>query len=328
MPICVTGGTGFLGAALVQDLLAGRVPVRVLARPSPRADLLETQGAEIVRGGLEDLDSIVRAVSGADIVYHLAAKVDSPGRKADFLDTNVGGTERVLTACLRQGVNRVVYSSSLAVYGPVSEAQRIDENTSYDESPQLRDFYAESKILADQFAVRFAHQTGLPLTIVRPGIVYGSGKQLPVGLLGFTVGRNNFVFGNPNHRIPLNYVENLVDAMQLAAQSASNGQLRQFNIVDDDELTLATYHAAKTEVDKTRTYFLAGWPVLLAAPFAEAILQATPNGGSVRFSRHQLKRALQDRWYDTRRIREQTGWAPKVPLQDALYRTWRGGRNS
>jgi nucleoside-diphosphate-sugar epimerase len=327
MRVCVTGGTGFLGAALVRNLLARRIAARVLARPSRRADLLQIQGAEIVRGGLDDPDSIARAVENVDVVYHLAAKVETPGSKADFLETNVNGTERVLTACLRQGVGRVIYASSLAVYGTVSSGQRIDETTPYDESPQLRDFYAESKILADQLAVSFAKETGLPLTIVRPGIVYGPGRRLPVGLLGFALGNNNFVFGDPQNRIPLNYVENLVDAMQLAASSASDERLRQFNIVDDDELTLAKYHAARTEIDKTTTHFFSGWPVLLAAPFAEAILRVTPNGGSVRFSRHQIKRGLQDRWYDTRRIRQQTGWAPKVPLKDALYRTWKGGAN-
>ena len=325
MRVCVTGGTGFLGTVLVRDLLARGIPVRVLARPSRRADQLETQGAEVVRGGLGDPDCIARAVEGADTVYHLAAKVDTPGRRADFLETNVAGTERVLTACLQQGVGRVVYASSLAVYGPVPNGQRIDENTPCDQSPQLRDFYAQSKILADELAVTFARETTLPITILRPGIVYGPGKQLPVGLLGFTLGKTNFVFGNPNYRIPLNYVENLVDAMQVAVQSAG-GQFQQFNLVDDDELTLANYHQAKTAVDKTVTHFFPGWPVRLAGPFAEIAIRMLPVGGSVRFSKHQLNRALQDRWYDTRRIREETGWAPKVGLKDALHRTWKAGR--
>jgi nucleoside-diphosphate-sugar epimerase len=325
MRVCVTGGTGFLGTVLVRDLLARGIPVRVLARPSRRADQLETQGAEVVCGGLGDPDCIARAVEGADTVYHLAAKVDTPGRRADFLETNVAGTERVLTACLQQGVGRVVYASSLAVYGPVPNGQRIDENTPCDQSPQLRDFYAQSKILADELAVTFARETTLPITILRPGIVYGPGKQLPVGLLGFTLGKTNFVFGNPNYRIPLNYVENLVDAMQVAVQSAG-GQFQQFNLVDDDELTLANYHQAKTAVDKTVTHFFPGWPVRLAGPFAEIAIRMLPVGGSVRFSKHQLNRALQDRWYDTRRIREETGWAPKVGLKDALHRTWKAGR--
>jgi 2-alkyl-3-oxoalkanoate reductase len=325
MRVCVTGGTGFLGTALVRDLLARGVSVRVLARPSRRADRLETQGAEVVRGGLGNPDCIARAVEGAEVVYHLAAKVDAPGGRADFLETNVAGTERVLTVCLRQGVGRVVYASSLAVYGPVPNGQRIEESTPCDESPQLRDFYAQSKILADHLAVTFARETALPITILRPGIVYGPGRQLPVGLLGFTLGKTSFVFGNSNNRIPLNYVENLVDAMQVAAQSGG-GQLQQFNIVDDDELTLAKYHEAKTAVDKTVTHFSSGWPVRLAGPFAEIAIRMLPVGGSVRFSKHQLNRALQDRWYDTHRIREETGWAPKVELKDALYRTWKDGR--
>ena len=325
MRVCVTGGTGFLGAALVRDLLTRGVSVRVLARPSRRADMLEPQGAEVVRGGLADADCIARAVEGAEVVYHLAAKVDSPGSGADFVETNVAGTERVLTACLRQGVGRVVYASSLAVYGPVSNGQRIDENTPYDESPQLRDFYAQSKIMADQLAVTFARETALPITILRPGIVYGPGRPLPVALLGFTLVKTNFVFGNPNHRIPLNYVGNLVDAMLMAAHSGG-GQLQQFNIVDDDELTLAKYHEAKMDVDKTGTHFFPGWPVRVAGPFAEFAIRMLTAGGSVRFSKHQLTRALQDRWYDTHRIREETGWEPKVGLKDALYRTWKAGR--
>ncbi len=325
MRVCVTGGTGFLGTALVRDLLTRGVPVRVLARPSRRADQLETQGAEVVRGGLRDPDCIARAVEGADIVYHLAAKVDTPGSRANFLETNVAGTERVLTTCLRQGVGRVVHASSLAVYGPVPNGQQIDESTPYDESPQLRDFYAQSKILADELAVTFARETALSITILRPGIVYGPGRQLPVGLLGFTLGKTNFVFGNPNNRIPLNYVENLVDAMQVAGKSCG-GQFEQFNLVDDDELTLAQYHEAKTAVDKTVTHFSSGWPVRLAGPFAEIAIRMLPVGGSVWFSEHQLNRALQDRWYDTHRIRQETGWAPKVALRDALYRTWKAGR--
>jgi nucleoside-diphosphate-sugar epimerase len=325
MRVCVTGGTGFLGAPLVRDLLARGVTVRVLARPSSRADLLQSQGAQIVRGDLDVRNDIDRAIEGADVVYHLAAMVDSPGKREDFLEANVEGTKRVLAACLEQGVGHVVYASSLAVYGPVQNHERIDEDTALDASPQLRDFYAESKILADRFAVKFAQETALPLTIIRPGIVYGPGRQLPVGLLGFALGKTNYVFGNRQHRIPLNYIENLTDALQAAAQSGGD-HLRQFNVVDDDDLTLESYHAAKTKVDNTATHFFSGGPVLFAAPFAEVVVRVLPVGSSARFTKHQLNRALQNRWYDTGRIRQELGWLPKVPLKDALYRTWNASR--
>ena len=319
MRVCVTGGTGFLGGALVRRLLGDGVPVRVLARPSRRADELESRGAEVVRGELGDPEAVERAFRGIELVYHVAAKVDSAGTISDFFETNVGGTERVLATCHEQGVRRVVYESSIAVYGLVKNSERIDESTPYEEFSKLRDFYSQSKLAADEMAVSFARRTGLPLVIMRPGIIYGPGKPLPLGLLSVNIGKSNFVFGAPDLHLPLNYVENLIDAMQLAA-NLKGDQLREFNIVDDEELTLRRYHGTKSNMDHTRTRFFPGWPVLAAAPVVDMVMRVLPLGGT-RLSKHQLERSLQDRFYDTRRIRQETGWTPKVPLDEAIRRT-------
>src|ERR1700751_4213291 len=112
MRVTVTGGTGFLGGNLVRDLLAKGDHVRVLARPSPRAERLRRAGVEVIQGDLRDADSTARVVADADIVYHLAAKVGSAPHKAYF-ETNVAGTERVLAACVGQRVGQLVYASSL-----------------------------------------------------------------------------------------------------------------------------------------------------------------------------------------------------------------------
>jgi nucleoside-diphosphate-sugar epimerase len=107
--------------------------------------------------------------------------------------------------------------------------------------------------------------------------------------------------------------------MQLAA-NLKGEQLYEFNIVDDEALTLGRYHGTKSNVDHTRTRFFPGWPVLLAAPVADAVMRVLPVGGT-RLSKHQLQRSLQDRFYDTRRIRQESGWAPKVPLEESIRRT-------
>lgn len=317
MRVCVTGGTGFLGGFLVRELLAKDAMVRVLARPSPRADALQAAGVEIVRGDLGDAESISRAVRGADVVYHLAAKVGAAALK-DYFETNVAGTERVLAACEQQCVGQFVYASSLAVYGPVEEGARIDEDTPFDDKPELRDPYAQSKIAADRLVSSFARRTGLPTVILREGIIFGPGRPLPSGLFAFRLGNTDVVFGDPQNRFPLNYVENLIDAMQVA--SASGTGLRQFNVLDDDELTLARYHQLKSAVDHSRTRFSSPWPLYLASPIMEALRPIVPMG-DLRLSTHQLRRALQNRWYDTRRIRTQTGWAPRVGLREAVGRT-------
>jgi len=322
MRVCVTGGTGFLGGVLVRDLLAKGAAVRVLGRPSPRAHELEAAGAEIIRGDLGNPESISHAVGGADIVYHLAAKVGSPGNRKDYPETNVAGTERLLAACAQHSIGQLVYASSLAVYGPVKDGERIDEDTPFDDKPQLRDPYTESKIAADRLVSSFARQTGASTLIIRPGIIFGPGRPLPIGILGFRLGRTDVVFDDPNHRFPLNYVENLIDAMQMAAACGTG--LRQFNVLDDDDLTLRRYHEVKRAVDHSTARFFSVWPLYIASPFAEALRPLIPMGDT-RLSRHQLRRALQDRWYDTRRIREQSGWTPRVPLEEAVRRTVSAG---
>jgi 2-alkyl-3-oxoalkanoate reductase len=317
MRITVTGGTGFLGSYLVRDLLAKGTDVRVLARPSPRAERLAAAGVEIVSGDLRDAESIARALRGADIVYHLAAKVGSAPRK-DYFEINVGGTERVITACAENGIGQFVYASSLAVYGPMPEGTRIDESTPFDDRPQLRDPYAESKIRADELVSAFAKKSGLPTVILREGIIFGPGRQLPAGLFAFRLGNTDVVFGRPANRFPLNYVENLIDSMQVVATSASG--LREYNALDDDELTLDRYHVLKRLADHSKTHFASGWPLYVASPFAEILRPIIPMGDT-RLSTHQLRRALQDRWYDTSKIRRELGWTPRVGLEAAIRKT-------
>jgi nucleoside-diphosphate-sugar epimerase len=316
MRIAITGATGFVGSALVRRLLAENADLRILARPSTKAGLLEARGAQIIRGDLRDDAALARLVAGTEVVYHLAAKVDSRGSKAEFMDANVHGTQRLLIACLAAGVRRVVYASSIAVYGLAKPGGRIDESTLFDDQPQRRDLYAQSKILADQFATSFSEKTSLPIAVIRPGIIYGPGKPLPIGLLGFRAGSTNVVFGNPVNRFPLIYIENLIDAMRQAANPERPG-LQQFNIIDDDDLTLAAYHAARSAVDGTKSLFLPAWPVQFAASTVGVSRHILPIGSSA-LSAHQVRRALEARHYITYHVRDELGWTPKVPLREAL----------
>ncbi len=306
MRVCVTGATGQIGGALVNHLLSQGHVVQALARASQKANALEKSGVEVVRGDLADAGSVDQAIRGAEVVYHIAAKVNGPAGLDTFVETNVKGTERVLKSAAHYRVRRVVYLSSLAVYGLAEAGRRIDEKTAFDSAPEHRDAYSRTKIAADELAISFGRQN-LPLTILRPGIVYGPGRALPIGLLAFRAGSTNVVFGKPQLRFPLNYTANLVDAI-LSAGADMSTSLRQYILVDDENLTLNEYHRVKSGIDRTRTVFLPGWPVLL--------------GGSLGgIPKHHAQRALQDRWYDTRRIREELGWTPRISLEDAIRQT-------
>jgi 2-alkyl-3-oxoalkanoate reductase len=314
MRACITGGAGFIGGALAGRLLAEGVSVQILARPSARANQIEAAGATVVRGDLEDSEAVKKAIAGADVVYHAAAKVEGPWTEKQFMETNVGGTQSVLEACLQLGIPRIVYLSSVAVYGPVADGQRIDEETPFDDVPQERDFYAQSKIAADQLVMEFARKTGTAVTILRPGIVFGPGRALPLGLLAARLGKLAIVCGDRRQRIPLSYVENLVDAIELVGSAAPPG-LREYIVVDDDDLTLGQYHSVRGRAQHGWTVFVPARIVVMAA--SSGLVPAKSGA----FSKRQVLRATQDRSYDTKRIREELGWAPKVGLKEAIERT-------
>jgi hypothetical protein len=106
--------------------------------------------------------------------------------------------------------------------------------------------------------------------------------------------------------------------MQAAAVSGSG--LREYNVLDNDELTLDRYHVLKRLADHSRTRFASGWPLYIASPFAEILRPIIPMGDT-RLSTHQLQRALQDRWYDTSKIRRETAWTPKIRLEEAIRKS-------
>jgi nucleoside-diphosphate-sugar epimerase len=325
MRVCVTGATGLIGGALLPKLRAAGATVSALVRSADKARTLASAGVEVTVGDVTDSNATAQAIRGAEVVFHLAAKVNATGSLDDFVETNVRGTECVLEAAAASGsMRRVVHVSSIAVYGRIDQDQIIDESTPLDPEPARRDSYSHSKILAERSAVEFAKRTGLPLTVVRPGIVYGSGHKPPAGLVAFRALQTYFVFGQPEWHVPLIFVENLVDSLAKAATQPASAGLQDFNVVDDDALTLGGYLLARNKLERSRSVFLSPNPVLAAAavfgPVARAITSAADG-----FSTYQLRRSLQDRPYSTRKIREELGWSPRVGLADALEASLRAG---
>jgi nucleoside-diphosphate-sugar epimerase len=305
MRACVTGATGFVGRALVRRLLRSGLSVRALVDSSEHADNLRAMGIELASANLANRDSVEEVLNGTDILYHTA-------------DTNLVETQNVFEACIRRGVPHVVYLSSIAVYGLAQKGEHIDENTPYDPRFHERDPDTRSKIEADQYAAAIGYKTKLAVTILRPGTVYGPGRPLPVAPLGYRAARNtNVVTGRRKQHFPLTYVENLADAMAIV--SAGRG-LRKFIVIDDEDLRVGRYHKIRQEVERTPTLFLPGLPLLLAAIGFEIAMWVIPAGFGAGNKWRRIQLRLQDRRFDTRRIRD-TGWTPQVSLKDAIRHT-------
>ncbi|HVM28398.1 MAG TPA: NAD-dependent epimerase/dehydratase family protein [Mycobacteriales bacterium] len=192
MKVFLTGGTGFVGSEVARRLRARGDDVRALVRDAARATALAALGCELVVGDLSDEPSLAAACTGVDAVVHAAAlyEVGVPeDRRPALVDTNVGGTERVLGAALSAGVRRAVHVSTVAVFGN-TRGQVADETWVRDDGVPATSVYESTKAQAHRRATEIA-QRGLPLVVVQPGVVYGPGDPSTFGelLRQFVTGR-------------------------------------------------------------------------------------------------------------------------------------------
>ena len=178
----VTGATGFIGGHLVDRLRGRGDEVVALVRSPERAGALLELGCELVEGELSSEEGIRQGVEGCDSVFHAGAvyKVGIPvAQQAAMYDANVRGTERVLDAAREAGVGRIVYVSTVNVFGNTG-GDVVDETYRRNEADGFLSYYDETKYRAHQVA-RDRIAKGYPIVIVQPGGVYGPGDHSEVG---------------------------------------------------------------------------------------------------------------------------------------------------
>lgn len=179
--VFVTGGSGFIGRALIPQLIQEGVEVKSLARSDQAAQLLLNLGAVPVRGDLNDRALLRREMQGCDTVFHLASwnKLGSGDwREAELV--NVVGSRTVLEAALDADVSKIVYSSSLAIYG---DTRGYLPDESFNGPNQFLSHYSRTKWLAHYDVVLPMIEKGAPIVVVIPGLAYGPEDRSPLGNL-------------------------------------------------------------------------------------------------------------------------------------------------
>jgi dihydroflavonol-4-reductase len=184
MKALVTGATGFVGAAVARALLGAQWRVRVLARPGSDRRNLKGLDVEVSEGDLADSKSLERAAQGCDGLFHVAADYRLGARDpAELYRANVEGTRNVLSAAHRSGVQRIVYTSSVATIGIPADGTPGDEQSA-NSLENMIGHYKRSKYLAEK-VVREAARDGISVVIVSPSTPVGPGdvKPTPTGQL-------------------------------------------------------------------------------------------------------------------------------------------------
>jgi len=182
MKTLVTGSTGFLGSAVVRELLSDCREIKVLVRRGTDTANIDGLDVEIVYGDLRDSDSLLSALTGCDVLYHTAAYYSLWDRdKRLIYDINVEGTRKILRAAQDKNLKRIVYTSTVGCIGLNDDTSPADEDTPFNPNTLSND-YKKSKYQAEQLVLELAC-SGLPVVIVNPSTPVGPRdiKPTPTG---------------------------------------------------------------------------------------------------------------------------------------------------
>jgi len=309
----VTGATGAIGPAVVRELQERGLTVRVFSRGQP-SDRVLPPGIEVVRGDLADTEGLRAAAEGAAVVIHLAALLHqfappSAALNERYQQVNVAGTRNLVQAALAARVHRIVYLSTIAVYGPTNRAV-ADEDT----PPQPDTPYGRTKLEAETF-VTGARREGAPIGVVlRAAAVYGPRIKGNYLTLAEAIARGRYVpIGRGDNRRTLIHERDLARAVALAADHpAAPGGI--FNVSDGrphrlSDIVDAMYHAIGRNRPRMRV------PVGVARALASAgDLLTRASGLRLPITGDALNKYLEDVAIDATRIQRMLGFAPAIDL--------------
>jgi dihydroflavonol-4-reductase len=177
--ILVTGASGFVGSAVIRHLIQAGHQVRALIRPTSARTNLADLRVEIVEGDLRDAESLIRAMTGIRFVFHVAADYRLWARNPqDIVRTNVEGTRNLMTAALRAGVERTIYTSSVATLKARPDGKASDETFRL-EAQSATGAYKYSKVAAERLVETMVAEQNLPAIIVNPSTPIGPGDVRP-----------------------------------------------------------------------------------------------------------------------------------------------------
>jgi len=311
----VSGANGFIGHHLVKRLLGLKAPVRALIQEDTTEPAWGRE-VDVVRTDVRNPDALRAAVSGVELVYHLAGKVHDLRHTDDSHEQEMitlGGTKNIFDAGMEMGVKRFIFLSSLHVYGRNSDVLNDETAACHPVSA-----YGQAKLAAEQYILKRGKKSGIHVSCLRPGAVYGPGCK------GYLLRMIRFIdiglFPPPPsvaNRRSLAHVSNLVEATLLAASNpAANGQC--YNVTDGRPYsTREIYeficqslgkHIPRWQTPVTALRFLAR---------VGDVIEYT-SGRRFLFDSDAFEKLTGSAWHSSETITRELGYRPTVSFEDAL----------
>ncbi len=318
--ILLTGATGFVGSHVAEALVRRGDTVRTLARAGSDTTFLESLGATVIRGDLTDSEALTRA-EGCDVVVNCAAKVGDWGHVDGYRAVNVEGLRHLLDATLGRSLHRVVHVSSLGVY-----AARHHYGT--DETEPLPndhiDGYTQSKVEAERLALQYHRKQKVPVTILRPGFVYGPRDRTVLPRLADRLKERSVMY-IARGRFALNttFVGNIADAVLLAIDVPAEGTVGEvFNITDGEFVSKRRFFETVADglgLKRPRGFPpVPVWLARMGANWREGVFRRKNKPHPPRITQAQLKFAGLNLDFSIAKARTKLGYTPRVLFDEGM----------
>jgi len=318
----VTGGSGFLGLYVVEQLVARGDRVRAICRKDcPPLDAL---GVETVRADLRDRQSVVAACRGVDTVFHIGGIAGMVGPWKQFFETNTLGTRHVVEGCLAHGVRRLVYTSSPSVTFDGRSQRGVDESIPYPKRWLCH--YAHSKALGEQEVLAANGRAGLATCALRPHLIWGPrDRQLIPHVVGCARRGRLRRVGDGTNLIDVVYVENAASAHLLAADALAPGSpvAGQAYFISQGEpvncwawINELLAMAGLPPVQKSLS-LPAAWMIGAACEAAYWLFRLQ---GQPPMSRFLARQMAASHYFDIGRARRDFGYEPKISMAEGMRR--------
>lgn len=329
MRALVTGGGGFLGRYIVEQLLERGDAVTVFARGS-YPELVQA-GAYVARGDLQDEQAVHAAFNEGsssgpfDVVFHVAAKAGLWGPWETFYNTNVVGTRNVIAACRAHGIHRLVYTSSPSVVFDNRPHEGCDESLPY--PLRYESSYPQTKAMAEQMVLAANGQDGLLTVSLRPHLIWGPRDRhiLPRLLARARQGKLVQV-GDGTNRVDLTYVEDAARAHLLAAEALSAGPPvagSAYFISQDEPVNMWIWIndlLIRLGLDPVQRR-IPLWLARTAGAALEFVYHTFRPEKEPLLTRTLASELATSHYYDISRAKRELGYTPQWSMEEALTRT-------
>ena len=317
--VLITGVNGFIGSHTAARFLRAGYSVRGLLRATSDRSLLAGLSLDQQVGDITEPATVRAAMVGVQTVVHIAGLAADWGPWQRFVAVNVGGTRHVAEAAAAAGVQRFVHVSSSSLHG-FAGARHMTEDAPMPVSPFA---YVETKRQAEAWLWQFAKRSGMPVSAVRPGNVYGPRDHtfLAKYIAAIRAGQGGYIGGGRAWTCPT-YVENLADALLLAAEHpAAVGEA--FLITDGLPIDWRTFTEAICRVADLRPprMSLPYWPGYAVAWSMEMAYSLLRVRSAPLLTRYRIGNGGRDYHFSIDKARQRLGFAPAIGLDEALRRS-------